>query len=192
MYLSSVCFTKETHPRGNDGKERTMTPPQVRLIPMTNEEIEQYLERDLAVLARENVLAGYWGEEEALERARKAHHNTLPQGAMTAGHHFFHAMDSVTNEKVGLLWIFHDLVSRPPTGFIYDLVIDEGVRRRGYGEATMHALEDLASEAGLRSIGLHVYGHNHAACRLYEKLGYTVRSFNMIKPLEQPAPSGTD
>lgn len=33
-------------------------PPQVRLIAMTNEETGEYLEHDIAVLARENVVAG--------------------------------------------------------------------------------------------------------------------------------------
>lgn len=116
-----------------------------------------------------------------MERARKMHANTLPQGATTAGYHFFHVMDSATDGRVGWVWIYNDLGSHPPTGFIYDLAIDEAFRRHGYGEATMHALEALASEMGLRSMGLHVYAHNLAARRLYEKLGYTVRSLNMIK-----------
>jgi ribosomal protein S18 acetylase RimI-like enzyme len=48
----------------------------------------------------------------------------------------------------------------------------------------MLALEALATDLGLRYLGLHVFAHNPGARQLYEKLGYTVRSLNMIKNLD--------
>lgn len=156
-------------------------PPMVRLVPMTPDEVEEYLRRDLAVLARENVAAGYWGQAEAEERARKSQARTLPGGPATAGHHFFHIQDPTVNQKVGWLWLFEDQEARPPTGFIYDLAVEEPFWRRGYAEAALLALEAMARERGLESLGLHVFAHNASARRLYDKVGYTTRSLNMIK-----------
>jgi ribosomal protein S18 acetylase RimI-like enzyme len=65
--------------------------------------------------------------------------------------------------------------------FIYDIIIFEEYRRRGYGEATMLAVEEKVREQGLNSIALHVFGHNHAAKTLYEKIGYEITDINMMK-----------
>lgn len=43
----------------------------------------------------------------------------------------------------------------------------------------------LATDLGLRYLGLHVFAHNRGALQLYEKLGYTVRSLNMLKTLDR-------
>jgi ribosomal protein S18 acetylase RimI-like enzyme len=158
-------------------------PQRVQLVRMTTEEIQAYIERDIAVFARENVAAGYWGEEEALRRSVQAHQRILPEGPGTKGHHFFRTVDGPKGEQVGLAWLRQDSETDPPTGFIYDLAIDALFQGRGYGEATMRALETIAVEMGLASLGLHVFAHNIAARRLHEKLGYTTRSLNMVKPL---------
>jgi ribosomal protein S18 acetylase RimI-like enzyme len=158
-------------------------PQQVQLLRMTSDEIQAYLDRDVSVLARENVAAGYWGEAEALRRAAQAHKRLLPQGPATEGHHFFRVVDRLSGNKVGMAWLYEDTDADPATGYIYDLAIDETLRRRGYGEATMKAVEAIALEMGLSSLGLHVFAHNIVARRLYEKLGYTTRSMNMVKLL---------
>lgn len=158
----------------------------VRLVAMSREETDEYLEEDVGVLARENVEAGFWGRAEALRRARQSQKSILPEGAETKGHHFFHVLDRATENKVGMAWLHENLASDPPTGFIFDIQIDETLRRQGYGEATMRAIETLASRMGLASLGLHVFAHNTHARRLYRKLGYTTRSLNMIKVLPRP------
>ncbi|HSO28244.1 MAG TPA: GNAT family N-acetyltransferase, partial [Anaerolineales bacterium] len=71
----------------------------------------------------------------------------------------------------------------PPTAFIYDFVIDEAYRRRGYGRLALLALEDKAREMGIDQIALHVFGHNHAARALYESVGYQVTNLQMAKAL---------
>ena len=161
-------------------------PPSVRLVQMTSEQAEDYLERDVNQLAQENVAAGYWSPDEALERSRKTHTNLLPLGPATEGHHFFTIVDSGSGEAVGSTWLHEDHSVNPPTGFIFDIDIYESRRRRGYGERTMLALEALATVHGLRHLGLHVYAHNAGARCLYEKLDYAIRSLNMIKTLDKP------
>jgi ribosomal protein S18 acetylase RimI-like enzyme len=57
--------------------------------------------------------------------------------------------------------------------FISYLIVSEGFKRQGYGTLIMAELERLLIADGLDSIELCVFKHNLAACKLYEKLGYT-------------------
>lgn len=156
----------------------------LRLIPMTEREFEVYLEQDIRVHARENVRAGYWTEEEALERLRKAHEELLPDGIKTKDHYLFRIQLSESEEKIGVLWLNVRLGIPHPNGFIFDISIDEAQRGKGYGRQAMLALEEIAKGMRLESIGLHVFAHNPTAKRFYESLGYQIIGLNMRKELK--------
>jgi len=47
----------------------------------------------------------------------------------------------------------------------------------------MKEIEIFAKSIGLKSIGLHVFGHNKLARDLYKKLGYVETNINMKKIL---------
>lgn len=156
---------------------------EIRLAPMTEEEFKRFLEREIADYAQENVKAGYWSESEALDKSREKHQSLLPDGLATPNHYLFHIQNTVTGDRVGVLWLFANVTAARPSGFIYDLLIEEEFRRRGYARQAMLAVEEKARELGLGSIGLHVFAHNPSAKALYDQLGYQVRSVNMIKDL---------
>jgi RimJ/RimL family protein N-acetyltransferase len=61
--------------------------------------------------------------------------------------------------------------------------MDPAHRGAGYGTAALLALEDWCRANGFDSIGLHVFGHNEGAWRLYKRLGYTETSVQMEKRL---------
>jgi len=61
--------------------------------------------------------------------------------------------------------------------------VEEMFRGRGYGRSIMLLLEEKAREMGLKSLGLHVFGSNQVARRLYEAVGYEVTNVNMKKTL---------
>ena len=155
----------------------------VRLAPLRQPEFEGYLERDIRLYAEENIRAGYWSEAEAAEKSRKAHERLLPQGLDTPNHHLFAIQEAATGITVGSLWLMADRETEHPTGFIFDLFVDEVYRRKGYARQAMLALEDKAREMGLTSLGLHVFAHNPTAFHLYQGLGYEVKSLNMEKLL---------
>ena len=67
--------------------------------------------------------------------------------------------------------------------FIYDFRTLDEFHRQGYGTQAMIALEDEVRKLGIDTIGLHVFGHNHAARALYEKVGYEVTDVHMAKHL---------
>jgi ribosomal protein S18 acetylase RimI-like enzyme len=148
---------------------------------MTEDEFQTFLEKEIPEYAAENVRAGYWSEEEALERSREAHTKLLPEGLKTAHHYLFRIQIEETGEKIGILWMKHE--APRPHGFIFDISLDEAQRGRGYGKQAMLALEQVAKGLGIETIGLHVFAHNSPALLLYMGLGYEVTSQNMVKRL---------
>lgn len=155
----------------------------VQLVPMTPEEFEVFLERDIREYAQERVRAGFWSEAEALARSRKEHRALLPDGLKSRYHHLYSIQDSEGGEAVGVLWLKTDFDSSRASGFIFNLEIHEPFRRRGYGRQAMLELENLARSMGLRQLGLHVFAHNQGARALYDGLDYTIASINMLKDL---------
>ena len=156
----------------------------VRLVPMTNDEFDIFLEHEIREYAVERTEAGYWTEAEALEESRKTHHTLLPDGLKTKDHCLYTIQEPERAETVGVIWMQVTLDSPRPSGFILDLEIVEPFRRKGYARQAMLQLEAVARGMGLQQLGLHVFAHNQGARALYESLGYTVASLNMLKPLD--------
>lgn len=154
----------------------------IRLVPMTLIEFEAYLEKTVPEYAADKVRAGDWPEEEALERSRNSYQMLLPEAVRTENNYLFRIQIEETGEKIGVLWMKHEVPR--PHGFIFDIMLDEKMRGKGYGRQAMLALEEFAKKLDLETIGLHVFAHNPAAMRLYKNLGYEVTSQNMVKRLE--------
>ncbi len=153
----------------------------VRLVPMTPEEFAAFFERDVVDYAEEKVKAGNWAPEEAVLRSREEHEKLLREGVATPNHYLFSIWDDVAGRAVGEVWLMVEAGPRGATGFIYDLFVEEQSRGRGVATRAMQALEEQAAELGVRSLALHVFGHNLAARKLYEKLGYQITNVNMSK-----------
>jgi len=153
----------------------------VSLVPMTEDEFAAYLEKTVPNYAAENVRAGYWPENGALERSREVYQNLLPQGVHTENNYLFRIQIDETGEKAGILWMKHEAPRKH--GFVYDISLDESQRGKGYGKKAMLALEEFAKSLGLKTIGLHVFTHNTTAMKLYAGLGYEVTSQAMVKNL---------
>lgn len=156
----------------------------VQLIPMNQTEFEAYLALAVQDYAQEHVRAGNWSADEALPMAEESFHKLLPDGLATPNQHLFSIEDEVLGEKVGMLWFAVQERSARSQVFVYDVRIDEAYRRRGYGMRAFEALEGKVRGLGLTSIMLHVFGHNQAARRMYEKLGYEVVDLIMAKDVE--------
>jgi ribosomal protein S18 acetylase RimI-like enzyme len=156
----------------------------IDLVPMTPEEFELYLERLVVEYAADKVRSGNWTSEESIRRSREECQTLLPQGPDTPGQHLYRILDTETGERVGVVWLAEDGRKSPPIGFIYDLEVEAPYRRRGYATRAMLALEVKARELGLATLSLHVFGFNHEARALYEKLGYAITNINMSKALK--------
>ncbi len=155
----------------------------VRLVPMKATEYQAYLSISLREYAEEKVRAGNWQPEEALERSAQEFQQLLPEGVATKDNYLYDIEDEALGATVGIIWLARMMRGAKPILFIYDFRIDEAHRRKGYGEQAMLATEVQARALGYDTIALHVFGHNHAARALYEKLGYEITNINMAKKL---------
>ena len=150
---------------------------------MTKDEFDRWRADVVRLFAEEQVAAGTWSPEEAVELAANANDALLPQGFATTGMRFLTAT-LPDGRRVGVLWLglMHPR-DKPDCGFIYDLEIDQAYRGAGYGRALLAAAEDAARAHGLGGIELNVLGDNTRAIRLYETSGYRVVTQQMGKSL---------
>ena len=155
----------------------------IELVPMTEGEFKAFLDRSIREYAEDKVRAGAWSQTEALARSRREHRTLLRDGLRSKYHHLYTIRESHGGEAVGVLWFRANLDSATPSGFIFDIEIDESHRRKGYGRQAMQQLEEIAREMGLRQLELHVFAFNDGARTLYDSLGYTVTGLNMSKRL---------
>ncbi len=65
------------------------------------------------------------------------------------------------------------------SAWVFDIRVDDAQRGKGLGRALMEAMHAAARDLGATSVGLNVFGHNTAAVRLYESLGYRVTAQQM-------------
>jgi GNAT superfamily N-acetyltransferase len=136
----------------------------------------------VAGYAEENVRSGRWTQDEALANSEADFKSLLPNGLDTAGHWLWSVQDSTGDgDEVGILWVATD--RRPGHAFIYDIEMDPAQRGKGYGSATLLALEGWCREHDITTIGLHVFGHNTGAWQLYKRMGYIETSVQMEKHL---------
>ncbi len=147
------------------------------LLPMTQPEIDAFLERSIPEYAQDKVRAGNWTEAESLERSRREFEELLPQG-LTTKDNFLYTLHE-EDHAVGMIWIKVDM----PGAFIYEVYIEEQFRGKGHGKSIMLLLEEKAREMGLKTLKLHVFGSNQVARRLYETVGYETTNVNMSKTL---------
>ncbi|WP_432806714.1 GNAT family N-acetyltransferase [Mesobacillus maritimus] len=150
----------------------------VKLDKMNSSEFEQYLSHAIRGYADEHVKAGNWNEQEALSKATKEYERLLPDGEKTANNTLFTIRDE--DKEVGMIWLAQRANDK---GFIYDINIREENQGRGYGKQAMIEIEKVARKLGLKSIKLHVFGHNRVARGLYEKLGYLETDIVMEKKI---------
>jgi len=155
----------------------------VNLRAMTPEEFIPYEDADAHHYAENMVGAGFWSSEGAFQKAKNLHANLLPDGVHTKDHLFFVIEDIQTRDSIGVIWLFIDRETQPPSGFIYDLLLHAQFRGRGLGKQAMLALEYEARDLGLASLALNVFEDNTVAKSLYTSLGYEVQSLNMRKLL---------
>lgn len=154
----------------------------VQLKPMTQSDFEAYIDYSAPLYAAEKVRSGNWTEDQADELARTEFQKLFPQGLETPDTYIFCIQDGAN--EVGYLWISDQERGGKRVVWIYDIVIHEDFRRKGYATATFTALENyVRDELGGNRVELHVFGHNHGARALYDKLGFVTTNVVMAKDL---------
>lgn len=140
------------------------------LRPMTASRFVDFAATSEAAFAEDLAASGRYSAEDAAVESHRQMQLELPDGVDSAGQELFTA--EVEGEEVGVLWIGMRQRGGRPHAFILDIEIASDRRRQGYGRAVMIAAEREAARFGADSVGLHVFGFNTGAVRLYESLGY--------------------
>jgi ribosomal protein S18 acetylase RimI-like enzyme len=156
------------------------------LTPMREDVFAGYVESSVIGYAQENIAAGRWPVEGAIERSAAEFRDLLPLGLATPKNHLFEIKAGDNGTTVGFIWFAEEDRHGARGAYVYDIVVKEDFRRQGHAQRAFLALEPLVAELGLSSIGLHVFGHNAGAQALYAKLGYAVTGINMLKKLNAP------
>ena len=154
----------------------------VELVPTSEEDFHSYLQSQILEYAKEKVKSGNWAESEAFDLSTKSFTNLLPEGRETSGHSIMSIVDSISKDKVGVLWVEWNNKEHNAS-FIWDIIIHDKFRRKGYGSAALKQLEKMAAKKGSSGISLHVFGHNKAAISMYESLGYYATNIIMKKDI---------
>ncbi|HML24648.1 MAG TPA: GNAT family N-acetyltransferase [Aggregatilinea sp.] len=155
----------------------------MQLIPMTDAEFADYLAVTTPEYAAEHVQAGNWTAEEAEEKAYAQMKELLPEGPRTPDNYMYTMHVEGEAEPVGLIWVAITRKPHKTSAFIYDIIVHEPFRRRGYASEALNAIADKARELGAESLGLHVFAHNTGAHALYQKLGFVETDIIMKMPL---------
>ena len=153
----------------------------ITLRPMETKEFTNYRDYFIVDYAIE-IAANYgYSPEKSRNIALKELLEDLPQTISTPDNFLFCIAES-GGKTIGYLW--YKLLDKGGTAFILDFVVFEKLRGMGYGKAALLALEKQLFQSGVEQIKLRVAFDNNRAFRLYEKIGFTITGYNMVKILE--------
>lgn len=151
----------------------------IQLVKMHQEDLEFYLERSIRDYATDHVRNGNWTAEESLERSKKEFEELLPDG-VNSRDQFLYSIVAESDTRIGLLWV----QVKDQKAFIYDFIIDEAFRGKGYGKQALLVMDEKLKSMNVESVGLHVFGDNTTAQELYKKAGFKITGIQMKKVLK--------
>lgn len=160
--------------------EQPRVAPAVTLRPMTADDYQHLRAYMDEGYAQEVAQVMDMTIEEGRAAAAKQLAELLKDGHATEGHYLWKVIAD-DDGAVGDLWAFVDPAKH--RAFIYFIGIDSQFRGKGYGKATMLALEVAVKPLGADHINLSVFGANTTAINLYQSLGYQPVAINMRKEL---------
>lgn len=152
----------------------------IELRPISEEEFYSWKVESQKNYAKEKEKAGL-SEEEAVALAEKSFSTLLPDREKTREQYLFTVVEISTGAAIGTLWWGLQKQGKDLLPWIYDIVLNESARGKGYGRAAMTAAERSVKEHGFHRLGLHVFGHNQVARNLYDSMGFRTTSIVMQK-----------
>ena len=152
----------------------------VRFEYMKKDEFPEYWKYSVESWKYDMQKAGFIGEGMTYEEAEEQVRKFLPTGAETPGHYLMHIFKG--RERVGDIW-FEIRERGLKDAYLWDIVIYDGNRGKGYGKESMKELEGFVKKEGAKRISLNVFGFNQVALNLYRTSGYHDAAITMMKYL---------
>ena len=151
----------------------------IKFEPFPPSALSEWLKETLVQYIAERVAAGD-SLAEAEVNANSSIQRLFPNGSPAHGQLVGRLVSS--KQIIGYLWIGM-ATADPERWWVWDVMIDEELRGKGYGRQAMLLAEQLARREGALTIGLNVFGHNQVARNLYLSLGYEETAIQMRKVL---------
>ncbi len=150
----------------------------VKLESIQQKDFDRFLEKEIVNYANDHVRNGNWLPDEALEKSRKEFASLLPDGPRSKDQYVWSIVDEADN-NIGVLWV----QVKDQKAFIYDFVIDQAFRGKGFGKQALMAMDEKLKSMNVESVALHVFGDNINAQELYKKMGFEITDMHMQKKL---------
>lgn len=142
---------------------------ELQLRPMTGEEYDAFVQRNLSRYAQELILTKKTEvEQHALAEAQGALEEMLSAGVDTPLNYLLTAVDE-TGAPVGEVWCD---TTEPETVFLNDFYVYPEHRRQGCADAMLRAVEDIAVSGEFARLMTHVYHGNRVSVAFFTKRGY--------------------
>jgi ribosomal protein S18 acetylase RimI-like enzyme len=152
----------------------------IRLVPKPDQDLKVWLTAMWADYRKQLLGTGFTSEE-ASQNIEQNETALFVDGAPNDDQRIFDVMDDET--KVGSLWLATREERNAGEWYVYDIVIDEEFRGKGFGRSAMRAAEDYVKSQGGTRLALNVFGPNVVARSLYESMGYNAMAIEMRKDL---------
>jgi mycothiol synthase len=146
----------------------------VELVPLSSADFDRRRPSLVTEYARKMVENMGVTPEQAAAEAERQTAAMLPAGAATPGQHLSAAVQD--GAEVGFLWVTTAGLADPGMGWISVIEVEPAHQSKGIGSSMMRAAEDDLRARGMSRLGLHVFGRNTGAQRLYARLGYGILS----------------
>jgi RimJ/RimL family protein N-acetyltransferase len=157
----------------------------IELVPMTEDDFAEFRAYTLTSFAHDKVQSGQWMPQEAQQNASIGFQKLLPEGMATANHFFYSLVDPELSQSVGYIWFQIRGEGTGRDAFIFDHVIHEKFRNRGYGSQTHQAIDAKLLAMKVERVSTHVAAHNTTPLRLLERVGYRVTGIDLSKRLRE-------
>ena len=150
---------------------------------MSDDEYRTWYDWVVGDYAAGHAATGNITEEAARAMADNEFRQLLPDGTGSPAQHLYTVTDAASGQAVGVIWFAERTDGGVAQAFIYNLVIWEAYRGKGYGSAALLAIEPEVRALGLSRLALHVFGSNVSAIHVYERTGYRPTNILMAKDL---------
>jgi ribosomal protein S18 acetylase RimI-like enzyme len=150
----------------------------VSLQPLAPEELSDWLAVTREEYMSQRVASGGDPSTSAL-MADERLARLFPGGQPASGQHVYRIMRD--HDQVGSIWIGEGPDGPSESWWVWSIEVDEIARGRGFGREAMVLAEGEARRYGATRMGLNVFGSNHVARALYERLGYETTAVQMQK-----------
>jgi ribosomal protein S18 acetylase RimI-like enzyme len=144
-------------------------------------EFPLYVTYFIAEYAKEITQNYGYSIEKGLALAEQDIKNDLSEGVATPNNYLLciELYQGIKSELIGYLW--YGLRDEGKTAFILDFYLLEQFQGQGHGKAALMALEQQLAHSSVEQIKLRVAYDNKHALGLYEKTGFNITGYNMVK-----------